>query len=190
MRNLKIAMIASTIATAGLAIASPAMAQQANTARPDMTRAQVEAKAAERFAKMDVNNDGVLNTADRAARRAQAFQRLDSDRNGSISQAEFDARQAARTERRGQRAEGGKRGGMRGHRMGAKTGGGRMGMARTADTNNDQAISRAEFTSAALARFDRSDADRNGTVTQAERQSQREVMRAQWQQRRAQRQAN
>lgn len=186
MTNLKIAMIASVVATAGLAIASPAMAQTAG-ARPDMTRAQVETRAAERFAKMDVNSDGVLDAADRTARRAQAFDRLDTDRNGSISRAEFDARQSARAERRGQRAEGGQR-------MGGKRGGhhraGRMGMAQRADTNGDQAISRAEFTAAALSHFDRADADKNGTVTQAERQTQRQAMRAQWQERRAQRQAN
>ena len=42
------------IVAACVALAAPAIAQQA-----DMTRAQVEAKAAERFAKMDANADGV-----------------------------------------------------------------------------------------------------------------------------------
>ena len=46
--------------------------------------------------------------------------------------------------------------GMRGH-------GGRM-MDR-ADSNADAAVSQAEFTAAALARFDRADADDNGTIS-------------------------
>lgn len=182
MRTLTLSIAAALMATAGAAAAAPGDAPRA-----DMTRAQVEAKAAERFAKMDANSDGVLNAADRAARRAQMFDRIDTDNNGSISRAEFEAMHAAHGERRGARA--GKDGAHRGHRMGGgKMGGGRMAMAQRADTNNDQALSRAEFTAAALARFDRTDADRNGTVTQAERQAAREAMRANWQQRRGPRQ--
>ena len=58
-------------------------------------------------------------------------------------------------------------------------------MGRMGDTNGDGAISQAEFTAAALKRFDASDADRNGTVTDAERKAAREAMRAQWQARKA-----
>ena len=64
-----------------------------------------------------------------------------------------------------------------------------MGMARMADTNNDGAISQAEFTAGALKMFDAADADHNGTVTQAERQTAREAMKAQWQAKRQQRAA-
>ena len=85
----------------------------------------------------------------------------------------------------------GKRMGMRGHRMGARRMGARMAMAKMADTNNDNAISRAEFTAAAMAHFDKADADNNGTVTQAERKAAHEAMRAQWQaKRRAAKPAN
>ena len=188
MRKLHLSIGAAVLATAGLAVAAPAIAQA--VAKPDMTRAQVEAKAAERFARMDANGDGVLNAADREARRAKMFDRLDADNNGSISKAEFAARHAARGD--GARAghqgmEGGKRGGMKGHRgmMGS-----RMALARMADTNNDNAISRAEFTAAALKHFDHADADNNGTVTQAERKAAHEKMRAQWQAGREARQSN
>lgn len=193
MRKLHLSIATAVLATAGFAVAAPAIAQAG--AKRDMTRAQVEATAAEHFARMDANGDGVLNAADREARRAKMFDRLDADNNGSISEAEFAARHAARGDRAHaghQRMEGGKRGGMKGHRTGGHRGmmGGRMAMARMADTNNDNAISRAEFTAAALKRFDRADADNNGTVTQAERQAAREKMRAQWQARREARQAN
>ncbi|MGX7951116.1 EF-hand domain-containing protein [Tsuneonella sp. HG249] len=179
MRKITFSIGAAVLATTGIALAAPALAQQG-----DMTRAQVEAKAAERFARMDANNDGVLNAADREARRGQAFDKLDTNNDGSISEAEFNARQAARGAKRAERAaqhaghqgmEQGKRNGTRGHR------GGRMGMARMADTNGDNAISRAEFTAAALKRFSQADADSNGTVTVAERQTARQAMRAQWQ---------
>lgn len=186
MRKLSLSIGAAVVATAGVAFAAPAIAQQA-----DMTRAQVEAKAAERFAKMDANSDGVINAADREARRGQMFDKLDSDNNGSISEAEFNARHAGHQAKRGEHAghaamEGGKRHDMRGHRMGGRgMMGGRMGMAKAADTNGDSAISRAEFIAAALKRFDTADADSNGTVTAAERKAAREALRAQWQARRA-----
>lgn len=186
MRKLTLAIGTAVVATVGVALAAPAIAQQA-----DMTRAQVEAKAAERFAKMDANADGVLNAADREARRGQAFDKLDTDDNGAISEAEFNARHAARQGQRADHAghEGigeGKRRGMRGHHTGGRgMMGGRMAMAKMADTNNDNAISRAEFTAAALKHFDTADADKNGTVTAAERKAAHEAMRAQWQARRA-----
>ncbi|MFA9201526.1 MAG: EF-hand domain-containing protein [Cypionkella sp.] len=186
MHKLTLSLGAAVLSAAGLAAAAPALAQQG-----DVTRSQAQERAAERFAKMDANGDGVLNAADREARRAAMFDRLDADRNGSISRAEFAAMQAARGERREARAE--RRGGAHaGHRMGGHGGKamGRMAMARAADTNGDNAISRAEFTAAALARFDRVDTDRNGAVSQAERQAAREAMRAQWQARRQAQPAN
>jgi hypothetical protein len=189
MRKLTLSIGAALLATAGVALAAP---QIAGAARADMTRAQVQANAAERFAKMDVNGDGKLDTADRAARQAKAFDRIDADNNGAISRDEFAARRGERAARQGVQAGRHGMGGadMPGHRMGGKRGGhggmrGGMGMAKAADTNNDGAISQAEFTAGALKRFDGADADRNGTVTQAERQAGRDAMKAQWQQRRA-----
>ena len=68
MRKLHFSMAAAVLATAGVAIASPAIAQ-GRMPMGDMTRAQAEARAGEMFAKMDVNGDGVLNQTDRDARR-------------------------------------------------------------------------------------------------------------------------
>jgi hypothetical protein len=69
-------------------------------------------------------------------------------------------------------------------RAGAKRGGAQlMAMRRSAEPVSQQA-----FVDRALAIFDRVDADRNGTVTQAERRAAREAMRQRWQDRRPARQ--
>ena len=175
MRKLTLSIAAATLATAGVALAAPAIMAQG-----DVTRADAQAKAAEHFAKMDVNSDGKLDTADREARRAAMVAKLDTNKDGTVSAEE---RAAARAARAGKRAEGGDHAG---HRMGGKgmRGGhhGRMGgmMSKMADANGDGAITLAEFTDGALKRFDMADADKNGTVTQAERQSAREAMKARW----------
>jgi EF hand len=139
-----------------------------------VSRSEAQAGASKAFARMDANGDGALTPADREARmaerRAAMFDRLDADKNGQISRKEFAARPA------------GEKQGKRGHRMGMGMGmwgerGGAMMMQR-ADANSDGRITQAEFTAAALARFDRTDADRNGEVTAAERKAMRENWRA------------
>ena len=160
-----------------------------------LTRAEAEAHAKAMFVKLDVNKDGKLDQADRAARhaekRAQMFDRLDVNKDGSISKAEWDqadaARQAKRAEwkaKRGERAgapgNGAERHAMRGHHGGKRGGhgghGGPGGWMK-ADANGDKAISQAEFVAGALARFDRMDANKDGKVTAEERQAMRQAMR-------------
>lgn len=157
-----------------------------------LARAEAEAHAKAMFVKLDVNKDGKLDQADRAARhaekRAQMFDRLDANKDGSISKAEWDqadtAREAKRAEwraKRGERAgapgEGGERHAMRGHHGGKRGGHGGPGGWMTADANGDKAISQAEFVAGALARFDRMDANKDGKVTVEERQAMRQAMR-------------
>ena len=160
-----------------------------------LTRAEVQAHATEMFAKMDTNGDGKIDAADREAKRSEMrgkmFASLDANKDGSISKAEWDQHAADREARRGEwkgkrmadgEARDGKRG-MRGHH--GKRGGhhgmrGGHGMMMKADTNGDKAISQAEFQTAALARFDRADANKDGQVTAAERKAAREAMRAEW----------
>lgn len=150
----------------------------------NITRAEATAAAEARFARADANADGQLTAADRAASRerrsAEMFSRLDADNNGSISRAEWDARGEQMRERRerireSHRADGEHRGhGMRGM-------GGReqraMRMMRSADSNNDQAIDRAEFTAVATRRFDAIDSNNDGIITAAERDAYRVEMR-------------
>jgi hypothetical protein len=157
-----------------------------------LTRAEAEAHAKAMFVKLDVNKDGKLDQADRAARhaekRAQMFDRLDANKDGSISKAEWDqadaARQAKRAEwkaKRGERAgapgNGAERHAMRGHHGGKRGGHGGPGGWMKADANGDKAISQAEFVAGALARFDRMDANKDGKVTAEERQVMRQAMR-------------
>lgn len=172
----------------------------------DHTRAEAEARAAQAFAKMDANGDGQINAADREARAKQRFAKVDADGNGQLSfeetQAAREAHGAKRGERRaemkaraggqgGAHASAGEHGGKHGHK--GKRGGKRGQMAKAmlmkADANGDKSISQAEFTAAALARFDATDANKDGTVTADERkahmQEMRGKMKARMQERRA-----
>lgn len=179
MRKLTLSIAAATLATAGVALAAPGMIEG------DMTRAEAQAKAAEHFARMDANSDGVLDQADREARRARMFDRVDADNDGAINREEFAAMHRGRHqagEGHGGHADGHRK--MRGHR------GGGMHMLRMADANNDGAITQAELTAGAMKMFDAADADSDGTVTQAERKAAHAKMRAEWKARREARQGD
>ena len=186
------------IAGIGLLAGTAALAQPGERASIPMTRADVAQKSAERFQKMDLNGDGVLDLADQELRREQRIARLDTDGNGAISKAERDAAREARKERRaermaergveGERREGKRkmRGGKRGHFRGGMMGGGKMARA---DANGDGRLTLQEMQAHALERFDRIDTDKNGTVTAEERKAahdaRREKMRERMEQRRA-----
>lgn len=185
MRKLTIALSTAALAMAGAAYAQPA-SDAGHAAKPDMTRADAQARAEAAFARLDANRDGTLDSADREARRGQMFDRIDTDRNGTISRAEFDAMHAQRAERGG-----------KGHRMGGKMeqgghqgmmGKGMMGHGMMGKGATQGPITRQAFVDRALSMFDRADANRDGKVTQAERQTMRDSMRSQMQARRAARQ--
>jgi Ca2+-binding EF-hand superfamily protein len=131
-----------------------------------------EARQQQRFARLDANDDGQLNDADREARRQEAFNRVDADHSGGISYEEFAALRDQRIERRGDRRgpEGAR---FERRRPGGPDGrGGRMGgrgIIRGADADHDGAITQAEFAAASLARFDRVDANKDGTISADER---------------------
>lgn len=174
MRKLTLALSIAALTLSGAAIAQTAPAAPARERAPmaDQTRAQAQARAEAMFQRIDANKDGTVDQADRQARRSQMFDRLDTDRNGSISRAEFDAQTAKRAERQGA----GKRTARRGH-------GGKRAMMAAAGP-----LTREAFVNNALTRFDRTDANRDGTVTAAERKAAREAMRGQWRARAAERQ--
>lgn len=156
-----------------LALAGGVAAAQAGDA-DGLTRGQVAAKAQERFARMDANKDGRVDATDHAerqkARGDRMFALLDADKSGQISRAEFDAGHA-------KRAEHGMRGGhgRRGHGFGAGGFGHRGG---GFGPDGDGVLTQAEVQQRALARFDRIDADKDGTVTRAERRAARAAWKA------------
>ncbi len=159
-------------ALALVAVAGTSYAAQRGEA---MTRAEVQARSAEHFAKMDVNKDGKLDAADRSMRQTAMFDRLDGNKDGSVSREEFTAARPGLGGERmsrgeGDRREGGRRGGHHGKRGGAA-------MLTMADSNKDGTITQAEFTAASLTMFDRADANKDGTVTREERRAARAAMR-------------
>jgi Ca2+-binding EF-hand superfamily protein len=180
MKTITLALVsAATLALMGGAVYAQAPAGFDRDHRPgaDMTREQAEQRSAAAFERLDANADGVLDAADRDARKAgrderraqrreARFDRLDADKDGAISRAEFDAAH----ERFAERGEDGRRFGHRGHRRG--------GFGPFA-AGGDKSMTRAEFTAAALERFDRADANHDGTVTAAERRAAFEAMREQ-----------
>lgn len=163
-------VLSLAVSTAALALPGVALAQAAPPRErapiADMTRAQAQQRAEAMFQRMDANRDGTVDQNDRQARKGQAFDRMDTDRNGSISRAEFDAHVAQRAERAGD----GKRMARKGAQGGKRA---MMGAARGP-------LTRQAFVDGALARFDRADADRNGTLTAVERKAARDSMRRQW----------
>ncbi len=187
MKNLSLLTLGAAL------IAVPVLAAPGGDRNAPQTRTEAQAKAADMFAKMDVNKDGKLDAADRAAKHAEMqakrFASLDANSDGSISKAEWDQHGADRAAKRAERKEKrvavgeageGKRDGMRGHhgkRGGHGMRGGHGGWMK-ADADGDKAISQAEFQTAALARFDAADANKDGQVTAEERQAQRGAWRA------------
>ena len=197
----KITILAGTAAlavAAGVAIA----AQPADAPRfdrnADVTRQQVVERADQRFARLDVNNDGRATPEEaRQAmqqRREQGagrmFERMDLNHDGSISRAEFDqARGQMREHRCERRAQHGERMGMRGMhgpRRGGPGGPGARGEGAQRLFGEQGFVTREQMRERALARFDRIDANHDGTLTAAERRQAREQMRERRQERRGQ----
>jgi Ca2+-binding EF-hand superfamily protein len=186
------ALLASAAAVAQVAPA-PSPAPQVKVAKVH-TRAEVQAKVAEHFARIDTNRDGSVTKAEadaartafrsqsterREDRREQAFDRLDSNRDGAISRAEWDAHAAQRQQRVATRDRDGD-----GRRDGRRFAGGGMHnlgghMFEMADANKDGRVTLQEAQAAALRHFDMADANRDGQITPDERRQVRQRMRAQ-----------
>lgn len=176
---MKLTSISLVAGAALLAVAGAAVAQDRGGGRgpaADMTRDQAVARADARFARLDANRDGRVTTDEarqaragrRAERQAARFDRLDTNNDGSLSRAEFDARGAGRGASRGERRE--RRGGIGSDGRGGQ----RMAMRMF---GGDGVATRDEFRALALQRFERLDANRDGTVTSTERGEVRERMR-------------
>ena len=190
-------LLVSAAAIAQVAPA-PAPAPQAKAVKVH-TRAEVQAKVAEHFARIDTNRDGSVTKAEadaarndfraqfaertkerREDRREQAFERLDSNRDGAISRAEWDANAAQRQQRVAARDRNGDgrpdvrrfHGGGGMHSLGGH-------MFEMADANKDGRVTLQEAQAAALRHFDMADANRDGQITPDERRQVRERMRSQ-----------
>lgn len=160
MKKLIAPAVTAALLLSGAAFAQP-MGRDANR-DGNLTRAEVAAAIDARVAKLDANRDGQISPPERQAQRQQRmsdrFDRLDTDKNGQISKAEWQAAREKRGEMRGKRGHfAGKRGGMHGQGM-------KGAMA-------NQTVSVADMKAKALQWFDRIDTDKNGVVTQAERQA-------------------
>lgn len=184
MRKLTLSLIvgAASLATAGVAAAQHAPAPKTH----EMTRAAVQQRADRMFDRLDANHDGKVDQADRAVREKTRFDRMDADHNGQLSYAEFTASHGPRD-----RQHAGQPGGQRGHRMamGGFRGHGGFGMMRSGEGGKVASMTKADFEAAMLQRFDRLDADHDGTVTPDEAKAARDNMRQQWQSRRQARQS-
>jgi len=193
MHKLALSLIvgAATLATTGVAYA-----QQAPMPRThEMTRAAVTQRADRMFDRLDANHDGKIDQADRALREKARFDRMDADHNGELSYAEFTA---SRGHRDGQHtARAGQPDGRHGqrfnhggeHRMAMGGFRGRFPMMRLAEAGKAGGLTKADFEAAMLQRFDRLDANHDGTVTSDEAKAARDNMRQQWQSRRDARQS-
>ena len=178
MKKTTLAATTAVVLTASVAVlygALPALAQAGADpmGKAPVTWAEAKTRADAMWTKFDVNKDGVINEADRAAKMTQMFDTIDANHDGAVSRAEFTDHHKAMMEGKGHNsgmdgAEG--RGPGKGMGMGH---GGRMlhKMAEMADTNHDKSVSRAEFDAAAKARFDKADADHDGKLTSAERRA-------------------
>ena len=188
------ALLVSVAAYAQVAPApAPAPAPRAHAPQKVHTRAEVQAKVAEHFARLDTNRDGSVTKAEadaaakafrgqwterakdrREQRGERTFERLDTNSDGAISRGEWDAGQAQREERVASRSERGPRGA--GFHRGMGGFGGHM--FEMADTNHDGRVTLQEAQAAALKHFDMVDANHDGQITPDERMQMHERMRA------------
>ncbi len=157
-----------------------------------ITRTEVEAMVAKRFAQLDTDHDGVLTRAELDAARAsmvkqrrdRQFAGLDANKDGVISRDEFDAGgpphgAPGAPGMGGPPPAGGAAPGMwRGRMKGGGMGGmGAMAMMMgprwfdRADADHDGRLTLAEAKAAALALFDRVDTNHDGTISPEERRA-------------------
>ncbi len=161
-------------------VIAPAVAQEARSlaeaAGKPMTRADVETRVKQRFAKIDADRNGSVTKAEidggrnakMKERQDRHFTAMDANQDGLISRAEFDAGHAGRKHAE-MKHGGSKHQGRRGFGHGK--------MFDRSDANADGKLTLAETMAKAMARFDAFDANKDGTLTPEERKAAREKMR-------------
>lgn len=192
MKKLLIGGAALLVSVSAIAQVTPAPATQAPRApfaHKVQTRAEVQAKVGEYFARMDTNRDGFVTKAEadaaseafhakwaerRDERGDRSFEKLDTNKDGAISRGEWDARQAQREQRMADRGDRGpKKAGF--HHGGMGGFGGHM--FEMADANHDGRVSLQEAQAAALQHFDMVDANHDGQITPEERMQMHQRMK-------------
>ncbi len=137
-----------TLMLAASAITSAASAQTAPApSRPPM--------------RQDANHDGIATRAEAIAQADARFAQMDTDHDGRVSGGEMQAYRAALHDRMV----------ASGRDVPVPAPGGRKhdGMGRRMDPNGDGSVTREEFEARALKRFDRIDANHDGTIDATER---------------------
>ena len=206
MNKLMILSGVALLGLAGSAVAQPGPPNARGPGRgADVTRAEVIQRTDAAFARLDANHDGRFTREEaqalgeqrrermqqrREEMRTRMFERLDADNNGQISREEFAQARHGRGMRGprghggpGARAEGSPDGptAPRGPRMRQmRRHGPGMGMGRHMGARmfgEAGFVTAEQFRARALERFDRADANHDGTVTREERRAGRGEMR-------------
>ena len=140
---LTLMLAASAITSAASAQTPPAPA----TPRPPM--------------RQDANRDGVITRTEAIAQADARFAQMDTDRDGRVTAGEMRAYRTAMHDRMV----------ASGRDVPVPPPGGRKhdGMGRRMDPNGDGSVTREEFEARALKRFDRMDANHDGTIDATER---------------------
>jgi hypothetical protein len=182
MNKLSFLGCAALLATAGAAAAQGPERGPRPGRNADVTRAQVLERTDQAFARLDANNDGRFTPEEarargeqrRAERMTRMFDRFDANHDGSVTREEMAQAHGRRGGPAGPGAEGPRRGpggpGMRHRGPGM---GGMRGMRGQRMFGEQGFVTREQFRERALARFDRADANHDGTVTVAERRAMR-----------------
>lgn len=199
LKNTGIALAASLLLAGAAAAQTPngQTAARAERAAP-VSLAQMQARAVERFARLDANRDGQFTReeqragrqtrrAERVAKRGQrgaaVFARRDADRDGQLSATEAPRGLGERFAQ----LDVDRNGRLSPAEMTARRPMQAQGQAQARaprdparvrpDANRDGVITRAESDAQVRARFARLDADRNGLVTRDERRQHRQSRR-------------
>lgn len=128
-------------------------------------------------ARADINKDGQLTKAELTAHTDQRFATIDANNDGQIQTTEMEAAKQARQAKRAERREA-RSGEAVANQPGEKWAGRRAGKRGQIDANGDGIIDREEFGAMALKRFDKTDANSDGVVTRDERAAVREAREA------------
>jgi EF-hand domain pair/EF hand len=183
---------AALLTVAGVALAQPGPGERPDR-NADVTRQQVIDRVDQRFARIDADHDGrftpeearAMGEQRRGEMRQHMFERLDANHDGNISRDEFAQAHAMRGGRGGPHRRmmrmGPPPGGPGGPGMGPPPGGPDgprgPGMRDHGMFGEQGFLTREQMRERALARFDRADANHDGTLTAAERQQARDQRR-------------